>query len=45
MKENAPEVDLVMKYWKEKGLWTAKRRLISWAGKVDAYTNFVTGKK
>ena len=38
MKENAQEVDLVMKYWKEKGLWTAKRRLISWAGKVNAYT-------
>ena len=35
MEENKHEVDLIMNYWREKGAWTTKRRLISWGGKCD----------
>lgn len=35
MEENKHEVDKIMNYWKEKGAWTTKRRLISWGGKCD----------
>jgi len=35
MKENAHEVDLIIQYWRKRGAWTAKRRLISWAGMVE----------
>jgi len=35
MEENKHEVSAIMKYWRERGAWTAVRRLISWAGMVD----------
>lgn len=35
MNENKDEVQKVMDYWRERGAWTTKRRLISWAGNVD----------
>lgn len=34
MEENKDEIDLVLNYWRERGAWTAKRRLISWSGAV-----------
>ena len=33
MAENKEEVDLIMNYWRQRGAWTTKRRLISWGGK------------
>lgn len=44
MPENLHEIDLVMNYWKGKGAWTAKRRLISWGGKIEN-VNFVNKKE
>ena len=35
MKENQQEIDLVMDYWRKRGIWTTKRRLISWGGNAD----------
>lgn len=35
MEENKQEVDTIMHYWKDKGAWTTKRRLISWGGKCN----------
>lgn len=32
---NYHEVDQIMEYWKERGAWTAKRRMRTWAGDVD----------
>ena len=32
MPENQHEVQQVMDYWKSKGAWTARRRMISWGG-------------
>lgn len=32
MDQNRSEVDKVMKYWQERGAWTAKRRMHSWGG-------------
>ncbi len=39
MEENKHEVDKIMAYWKERGAWTTKRRLISWGGKIDELKN------
>ncbi len=36
MEENKEEVEQVMDYWREKGAWTAKRRLLTWGGAVDS---------
>ena len=35
MEENKDEIDTVMNYWRERGAWTTKRRLISWGGSVE----------
>ena len=35
MEENAHEIDTIVQYWRERGAWTAVRRLISWGGAVD----------
>lgn len=35
MEENKNEIDLILDYWRKRGAWTAKRRLISWGGKVE----------
>ena len=34
MDENKDEIDMVMSYWRKRGAWTTKRRLISWGGKI-----------
>ena len=34
MEENKEEVEQVMDYWRKKGAWTAKRRLITWGGQL-----------
>ena len=35
MKENKHEIDQIINYWRERGAWTTKRRLISWGGSVE----------
>lgn len=35
MEENKHEIELVMDYWRKRGLWTTKRRLISWAASSE----------
>lgn len=35
MDENKEEVDRIMEYWRERGAWTTKRRLITWGGKCS----------
>ena len=35
MDENRDEVDRIMEYWRRKGAWTTKRRLITWGGKIE----------
>ena len=35
MEENKHEVDQIISYWRERGAWTTKRRLISWGGNVE----------
>lgn len=35
MDENKDEIQQVMDYWRLRGAWTTKRRLISWGGQVD----------
>lgn len=35
MQENKDEIQKIMDYWREKGAWTTKRRLISWGGAVE----------
>lgn len=35
MKENRDEIDQILSYWRQRGAWTTKRRLISWAGKIE----------
>ncbi len=37
MEENAHEIDQIVSYWRERGAWTTKRRLVSWGGKCDSY--------
>ena len=39
MDENKDEVDQIMSFWKDKGAWTTKRRLVSWGGKLDELRN------
>ena len=39
MEENKDEVEQIMTYWREKGAWTTKRRLISWGGKIEELRN------
>ena len=34
MEENQHEVEEILTYWRERGAWTTKRRLISWGGNV-----------
>ena len=35
MEENKDEIDTIISYWRERGAWTTKRRLISWAGMCE----------
>lgn len=35
MEENKDEIDTIIRYWRDRGAWTTKRRLISWAGMCD----------
>lgn len=35
MKENQNEIESIISYWRQRGAWTTKRRLISWAGKIE----------
>lgn len=35
MEENRDEIDQIISYWRSGGGWTTKRRLISWAGKME----------
>lgn len=35
MAENQDEIDTIMTYWREKGAWTTKRRLITWGGSCE----------
>lgn len=35
MEQNKSEIQMVMDYWRRRGAWTTKRRLISWAGNID----------
>ncbi len=34
MEENKHEIQKIMDYWRERGAWTTKRRLITWGGSV-----------
>ena len=45
MEENRHEVNTIMDYWKEKGAWTTKRRLISWGGKIKEYGQELKNKR
>ena len=45
MEENKNEIDQVMKYWRERGAWTTKRRLISWGGQCDTISMEVPQKR
>ena len=38
MEKNRDEVGLIVQYWRERGAWTAVRRLITWGGSVNTKT-------
>ena len=36
MEENVSEIQLIMDYWRERGAWTTKRRMITWGGMCES---------
>lgn len=45
MEENRHELQQIMDYWRARGAWTTKRRLISWGGQVESIHPDVHGDR